>query len=545
MDIAAHLAKKPLDKVLRSFRGSYSLNYNTPCDRVFDKPKNSIGFRDPHEDLIVKLIDYVQYSFVRPSKVKKLLSRLNTIDSWMTSIEFDMTPFEPVANLILNHATDLEIWNSLMQLVDELVIIMSATDEQLDELASESIYRRVVESHDGLQMKMEDLKQAMSGELEGSVFVNVIGFWNKYFESERIKKQRDGLIEKFSELSEEPEFKFPAIATEDEVWKWMQVIEHDLFKAYRTSTDSADNDNGSASEERFGLAFAGAQFHTLAAGKIIGNQTKRQVDYFIKKRNLPIEDKHHWRDILVVGELTVSSSKVSRQKFLQLSVYMREVFMAQPLRRFVHGFILFEKDLQLWVYDRSGTYYCSYIDIGKSPKILVHVLVTYMLMNDDELSLDPDVKYEGEDMIVHLQAPGSDELRKFTLDPVPISQQKSYLCRGTTCYIDRDLICVAKFSWRICDGHSEIELLEMADNITSMAKILGSPNLEKISQRRGGLLFTKTMVKDTRPTEKVMTTPYDFSGETTRIPKESVNNQLSRKRKRDALQAEKEMAGSP
>ncbi|SZF00317.1 unnamed protein product [Blumeria hordei] len=544
MDIAAYLAKNPLDKVLRSFQGVYSLNYNTPCDRVFDKPKNSIGLRDPLEILIRQLIAYVSKCFKAFTEFESLLSRLNTISSWMDSMEYDMTTFEPVANLILNHATDLEIWNSLMQLVDELVVIMSTTDEQLDDLATESIYRRVVESHDGLQMNMVDLKQAMSGELEGSVFVNVIGFWNKYFESERIKKQRDGLIEKYLELSEESKFKFPAIATEDEVWKWMQVIEHDLIKAYRTPTDTATNDNGSASEERFGLAFAGAQFHTLAAGKIIGNQTNRQVDYFIKKRNLPIEDKHHWRDILVVGELTVSSSKVSREKFLQLSVYMREVFMAQPLRRFVHGFILFEKDLQLWVYDRSGPYSCSYIDIGESPKILVHVLVTYMLMNDKELGLDPDVKYEGEDLIVHLRVPGSVELRKLTLDPVPISQQKSYLCRGTTCYRDRDLSCVVKFSWRICDGHSETELLEMAKNVTGMAQILGSLDLVRISKLREGLLFTKSMVKDIRPTEKVMTTPHDFSGEIARIPKESVNNQLGRKRKRDALQAEKEMTGS-
>ncbi|VDB95275.1 Bgt-50110 [Blumeria graminis f. sp. tritici] len=84
----------------------------------------------------------------------------------------------------------------------------------------------------------------------------------------------------------------------------------------------------------------------------------------------------------------------------------------------------------------------------------------------------------------------------------------------------------------------------MADNIPGMAKILGSANLVKISQLREGLLFTKSMVKDTRPTEKIMTTPYDLSGEMIRIPKESVNNQLSRKRKREALQAEKEMAGS-
>ncbi|CAD6506424.1 BgTH12-07350, partial [Blumeria graminis f. sp. triticale] len=471
-DIAAHLAKKPLDKVLRSFRGLYSLCFNNSCDGVFDNPKSLKECRDPLEDLILKFIAYIQRSFDTPTQVKKLLSRLRTIESWMYSSTFDLVPFEPVATLILNQATDLEIWNSLILLVDELEKIMSATEDQLEELATESIYRRVLESSDGAQMNMEDLKQALSGELEGS----------------------------------------------------------DLIKAYRSPSDSATNDAANTAEERVGLAFTGAQFHTLAAGKIIGNQTKRQVDYFIKSRNLPTEDRHHWRDILVVGELTVSSSKVSRQKFLQLSVYMREVFMAQPLRRFVHGFILFEKDLQLWVYDRSGPYSCSYIDIGKSPEKLVHVL--------------PNVKYEGEDMIVHLEVPGSKDIRKFTLDPNPISQQKAYLCRGTSCYKDRTLSCVVKFSWRICDGLSEIELLEMADNIPGMAKILGSANLVKISQLREGLLFTKSMVKDTRPTEKIMTTPYDLSGEMTRIPKESVNNQLSRKRKREALQAEKEMAGS-
>ncbi|VDB95299.1 Bgt-50105 [Blumeria graminis f. sp. tritici] len=213
----------------------------------------------------------------------------------------------------------------------------------------------------------------------------------------------------------------------------MHVIENDLIKAYRNATDSVTNDAANTAEERYGLAFSGTQFHTLAVGKSIGNQSKQQVDYFIKSRNLPIEDLYHWRDILVVGELTVSSSKVSRQMFLQLSVYMGEVFMAQPLRRFVHGSILFEKDLQLWVSDRSGPYSCLYIDIGESPEKPVHVLVTYMLMNDEELGLDTKVKYEGENMIVHLQVPGSKETRKFILDPVQISQQKAYLCRGTSC----------------------------------------------------------------------------------------------------------------
>ncbi|CAD6501136.1 BgTH12-01390 [Blumeria graminis f. sp. triticale] len=540
IDIKAHLAENPLDKTLRKFRGLYSIYFITPCENVFGNPKNINECRDPLEILINLFMVFIKVSFNSSTDIKKLQSRLETISSWMEATSFDLTPFEPIVKLILNHATDIEIWNSLMQLIDELETIMSATDDQLDDLATKSIYRRVVETHNGTQMNMEDLKEALSGELEGSVFVNVIGFWDKYFESERMKVERDILTKKYAELCADPKFKFPAVPTEDAVWKWMKVIENDLFQASRDPKDLAVTD----SIERYGHAFTGSQFHTLAAGQIIGNQAKRQVDYFIKRRDLPIENEHHWSDILVVGELTISSSKVFRQKFLQLSVYMREVFMAQPLRRFVHGFILFERDLQLWVYDRSGPYSCSYIDIGKSPEKLVHVLVTYMLINDEELGLEPNVKYNDNGMVVHLKVPGSGEPRMITLDPKPISQQKAYLCRGTSCYVATNSSCVVKFSWRICDSISEIELLEKADSIAGMVRIIGSLDLVKISQLREGLIFTKTMVKNLCPTENVMNTPHDYSGEIKRIPKESVNNQLGRKRKSEALQAEKEVASS-
>lgn len=94
---------------------------------------------------------------------------------------------------------------------------MSAIDEQLDDLATKSICRRVAETHDGTQMNMESLKEAMCGELEGSVFMNVIGFWDKYFESTRMKVEYDGLTQKYAELSAELKFKFPAVSTEDAV----------------------------------------------------------------------------------------------------------------------------------------------------------------------------------------------------------------------------------------------------------------------------------------------------------------------------------------
>lgn len=58
----------------------------------------------------------------------------------------------------------------------------------------------------------------------------------------------------------------------------------------------------------------------------------------------------------------------------------------------------------MWVYDRSGPYSCSYIDIGESPEKLVHFLVTCIMMSDEEIGLDPNMKYNDKGMVVHLKA---------------------------------------------------------------------------------------------------------------------------------------------
>jgi len=77
-----------------------------------------------------------------------------------------------------------------------------------------------------------------------------------------------------------------------------------------------------------------------------------------------------------------------KKKFLQLATYMRDVFAAQPTQRFVHGFLLFDTQMQLWVFDRSGAYSSDTFDILKQPDRFIRAVNGYALMTDKELGLD-------------------------------------------------------------------------------------------------------------------------------------------------------------
>ncbi|CAD6500539.1 BgTH12-06249 [Blumeria graminis f. sp. triticale] len=425
---------------------------------------------------------------------------------------YELTPFEPLAQAILDQAPDVELFN----------------------LAAESMYRRVGVSYNGTTQTMADLKESMCHELSGSVFLGVKGFWKKYLVDPEWSTLCAEIADSYVKRSGEEKLKFPTELEEASVWKWMKAVEKEIFKSSSNSNDSELTGGQSSRSSKFTHVFHGSQYHTLAAGNIIGGQTDNQVDYFIERRDTSAEDKHHWRNIVVVGELTKSSPSRFLGKFLQLSVYMSEVFSAQPLRRFVHGFILFGTQLQLWVYDRPGPYSCSLIDISKSQRGLVHALAAYMLMSDEEHGIDPSIQHHDDKIVIKLQVPGTNHKQEFALETEPFEWQKAPVSCGTCCYCNIDKKFVVKFSWRMTGRNSEAELLKLTTNVVGMAKLLGWRHLETIGNLQKGLEFTRQMVKDCRPKEKSFATPTVFVEKQVSVPKKSTSKTVVQKRKSES-----------
>ncbi|SZF00606.1 unnamed protein product [Blumeria hordei] len=506
----SYLAQRPLIRILDFFRAIYYSFFTTPCDMVFDKPKTSTNYLDPVGNLILDFSIYISDAELFPNTSDNINSRLRIIRHRIRYTSFDLAPFEPLASLILSNSTDIDVWKSLLQLVVTLESIFATQDEKFENPAAKSIFRRAGTNQAYTEQKMECLKSLLRRELQGSVYLNVQGFWKKYFTNKLWVEDCIDLAKEFMKRSAEDDLKFPEKPTEKLVWGWMEAVEKKIFLSPSETCTSSTTASSSTSGEKEGH-FNKTQFRTTKASEFDGGQTARQVDYFIKRRVLPASNLQHWRDVLVVGEFTESTQTEFMDEILQLSVLMRELFFAQPLRQFAHGFHLFKKSLLLWVYDRSGPYCGSYIDIGKSPQTLVYVMAAYMSMSDAELGLDPHIKYEAHQITVTLEVPGPEKEREFKLSPEPDALQTSSASSGTSCYHSLEGDCAVKFSWRMCGDNSEAELLKLEKDIDGMADLRGSRDFVKISDLRKDLIFTNKMVKNTLPDYKAMATPLSFT----------------------------------
>ncbi|VCU40096.1 Bgt-50050, partial [Blumeria graminis f. sp. tritici] len=356
---------------------------------------------------------------------------------------------------------------------------------------------------------------------------NIYGFCSKYFTQKSWTNNCIELAKEYVKRSREDDLKFATDLDEILVREWMKNVENKIFHSSKESSETSTESSYSLPAQAVPL-LKGTQHRMNQAGTIDGAQSDRQVDYYITRRDVPTSF-HDWCDILVIGELTKSSPDEFMRKYLRLSALMREVFFAQPLRRFVHGFILFGKSLLLWVYDRSGSYCSSLIDIGQSPQTLVYVMAAYMSMSDAELGIDPNIKYEAHQTTITLDVPGPEETRELRLFPEPVAQSTTLVTRGTSCYRDLDGGYIVKFSWRMCGDDSEAKLHEHVKDVDGMVKLVRWRDSVKNSRLREGLIFTQTMVKDTRPNDKAMATPLEFTDGFMSDQKKSTSKTTKRK----------------
>ena|SRR2546423_880844 len=87
-----------------------------------------------------------------------------------------------------------------------------------------------------------------------------------------------------------------------------------------------------------------------------GGEAQRQIDLFVKRNNgQPPDAAHDWRDVEVIGELKASNNN-KKGTLLQIGRHVREVFSCQPTRRYVHAFTICGREMEVWVFDRSGCY---------------------------------------------------------------------------------------------------------------------------------------------------------------------------------------------
>ena len=157
-------------------------------------------------------------------------------------------------------------------------------------------------------------------------------------------------------------------------------------------------------------------YSTTKPKELVGAEARRQIDLFIKRNNgKPPHAPHDWRDVEVIGELKESNGK-KKGTLLQIGRYVRDVFSCQPTRWYVHAFTICGRDMEFWVFDRSGCYSPGSFDIHEEPKRFIQVIAGYTMMNEEELGLDTFTEHDDEHRFIYIEQDGIKGRKRLRLE---------------------------------------------------------------------------------------------------------------------------------
>ncbi|KAI9809767.1 MAG: hypothetical protein M1825_000200 [Sarcosagium campestre] len=202
-------------------------------------------------------------------------------------------------------------------------------------------------------------------------------------------------------------------------------------------------------------------FSKLAPGSVLHS---RQI-YEGPARQTDDDPIRNWARFLVLGELKSDKAKDNNgDAWLDLAMYVREVFSAQ-VRRFVLGFTLCGSIMRLWRFDHLGNTGSTSFDVNEDGIRFVQAMLGYIMMNDEQLGLDPTVGKLDSMQFIKIIRNGQSE--KLVLTEV-LRKQATIVGRATTCwraYREGDTEkkpLIVKDSWQYTARPEEGELIKEA-----------------------------------------------------------------------------------
>lgn len=384
--------------------------------------------------------------------------------------------FWPLALSILGYKRDVEIWGAVFSMLEMLA--QHTPPASIQQSLDQTPVVRCSSSIRGSEQTKRNLEPALFYEVNCCTFRNVRGFFEKYFEDKSWERRSKVILRSVKSQSKAERIRYDSSRwagigdrpKEEEIWDWLCRFQEEY------------------------LSKAPSQFHAARQTKnLTGAEAKRQLDVLVKKRTHGArtgDDKHNWADVLVIGELKQSEQDF-KSLLLQLSRYARDVFTAQPTRRFLHAFTMQGRKMETWVFDRSGPYSAGEFDIHEEPEKFVRVVVGYASMTDQELGLDMCIERIGNDSFVEVSNDACRKRERLQLEAVPFVKQRATVCRGTTCFRSIDHKTVIKFSWTSDQRQCESDLLQLArqKGVTGVAALVGYERFTTIDELRSGLTF--------------------------------------------------------
>jgi hypothetical protein len=388
------------------------------------------------------------------------------------SSDFDVRLIAPLLEQIVKRAPDEDIWKAFITLVKSRMTPPITSNK----VSFDTPFKVNTSSQRGSEQTHDDLDPRTIQEINGCFYKNTEGFYEKYFEEKPWSPEVDKIVQTANPKIEKGRWpQYPHPPSQKAFLDWFEQFQRQFFQGGRGT------------------------YVTSHGNPLGGSDCKRKPDLFLMPSETTKRDaKYTWKDVWVIAELKQSKIPTeSKKELVWFCELAREVFKSQPIRRFLHGFIIRGSMIELWVFDRSGLYSCKEFDIHKDPHRFIRVMAGYTFMSNKELGMDTYVKVDKIGKYIMFKGEDKTERERLYLEDKPIASQRAIVCRGTTCYRAKrensNYEFVVKFSWRAEKRTAEGSLLKLAKDrkVWGVARLFGHEDLEEINDLRDGMTFGK------------------------------------------------------
>ncbi|KAI9776690.1 MAG: hypothetical protein M1839_009417 [Geoglossum umbratile] len=390
------------------------------------------------------------------------------------SKDFDDKSVVPLLEQVIKHASDWDIWNAVFALVTKP---RATPPTVFDQSILGTPIKSTSSSQQGGEQFHSDIDPRILGEVNGCVYNDTKGFYEKYFEKKSWSSTAEQIVRDAKpQIIEGRWTDYPNPPSQDAFLEWLWRFQSTFLLSGRGT------------------------YYSSPSLPLSGSDCRRKPDLFLAAPGTTKNDgRYNWREVRVIGELKQSDISGKRLKeFRDFCGHAREVFTSQPTRLFLHGFVIRGSMVELWAFDRSGPYSCEKFDLNKDPDRFIKVIIGYTMMSDEELGLNTYIKEDIYGKYIMFRAEGKTKEEKLCLEEEPIAFQHAIVCRGTTCYRAKRVGTkswefVVKFSWRSDKRQAEGELLRLAKErgVWGVAQLFGYQDLDSIANLRQGLQFGK------------------------------------------------------
>ncbi|SZF02222.1 unnamed protein product [Blumeria hordei] len=291
--------------------------------------------------------------------------------------------------------------------------------------------------------------KVIEDELGNKSYIKIRIFWQRFFEEKSWSDQTKRIWESYKDYKKNVNPKYCRLnLAEQGIWDWLASF-NNLFLSQLYELPSLPSEHFPTLERRENdLPLRGKFCLLTTVGGRGQDEVQGQLDFHINSIDLNSEEDD-WKHVRVVGGLSTKPAEGRRKvKFVELATYVRKIFCAQPLRRFVHGFCLFDKEIEFWLIDRTGAYSSGFISIENDEQVLVRAICSYLLMSDEELGLDTTIRHVDRRSVITICDDESGQTREIEIDSYPMVSQEELISSGTTCYRSIDDKLLIKYAWR-------------------------------------------------------------------------------------------------